>query len=135
MAAKAVDTGAGVLAEFVVMVFVLAQLADSFKSGHRDRLDAFHDLDSFGIAEAGLRLPNSTIDVNPTVSGSSLQRLARDYRPVMRQLLTAVFGSHPIGKLFLQSFLFLFPVCFLLVRDLWWLDQIDQCFFGQAQAA
>lgn len=132
IAVETIHAGACIVSDFVLVIFVFAELADCLEPLLGDHLKALCDLEYLGVAEANLWCPNCAMDMHPVVASSSLERLSRKHRAVMHQLLAAIFGAHTISELLLQALLLAFAISLLLVRDLRWLHKVDLCLFGQA---
>lgn len=90
IALKAGDASAGIFSQLVVVVLVLAKLADGFIARRWNQLEAFRNLELLRIAEADLWREDSAIDMDPIVASGSLERFARQYWPVERELLVVI---------------------------------------------
>jgi hypothetical protein len=110
-----INASAFVVPNLVLMVLVLAQLADCFVFCRRDHLETFSDLQSLGVTEANLWREDGAVDVHPIVAGGRLQRLSRENRTMKSQLVVRVVRTHGVGEFLLHALLLAISVVLLFV--------------------
>ena len=88
------------------------------------RTDALYHVESGCVTELCFGMPQSAIDMDPVVIRSALQWLSGHDRSALLLLSGTIVLFGFFNKLFLQTFLLSFSVCFLLVRDLGRFEEI-----------
>ena len=121
-----VEVGVALQAADACAVVRLANLAHGIIP-ERWSANAFGHVEPISIAVFDFGVPERTIDVNPIVVGCSLEGGTGESWPSFFQLPEAVFFPGLLNKLFLQSLLLTFPIGFLLVGHLGWLEEIGLC--------